>query len=188
MPLQADKLPISHNYVVGENTVLNSTSVTHSCENTSLQNVSVENLQFYGADDEWTPVGISSISDHSILVTQPCRFDTCIIDGRRCLGIVSNDGLVTSIRIDGDRIDKTVSSCRASKQGNQRWQTSPAAPPVCVPNFIVIGWEMTELWRRIHGNCEKWDLSQFHMGGSELRHRSILETITHRPKCQIQKL
>ena len=25
-------------------------------------------------------------------------------------------------------------------------------------------------------------------GGSELRHRSILETITHRPKCQIQKL
>ena len=24
--------------------------------------------------------------------------------------------------------------------------------------------------------------------GSELRHRSILETITHRPKCQIQKL
>ena len=23
-------------------------------------------------------------------------------------------------------------------------------------------------------------------GGSELRHRSILETITHRPKCQIQ--
>ena len=51
------------------------------------------------------------------------------------------------------------------KQGNQRWQTSPAAPPVCVPNFIVIGWEMTELWRRIHGNCEKWDLSQFHMGG-----------------------
>ena len=25
------------------------------------------------------------------------------------------------------------------KQGNQRWQTSPAAPPVCVPNFIVIG-------------------------------------------------
>ena len=51
------------------------------------------------------------------------------------------------------------------QQGNQRWQTSPAAPPVCVPNFIVIGWEMTELWRRIHGNCEKWDLSQFHMGG-----------------------
>ena len=51
------------------------------------------------------------------------------------------------------------------EQGNQRWQTSPAAPPVCVPNFIVIGLEMTELWRRIHGNCEKWDLSQFHMGG-----------------------
>ena len=25
------------------------------------------------------------------------------------------------------------------EQGNQRWQTSPAAPPVCVPNFIVIG-------------------------------------------------
>ena len=25
-------------------------------------------------------------------------------------------------------------------------------------------------------------------GGSELRHRSILETITHRPKCHIQKL
>ena len=25
-------------------------------------------------------------------------------------------------------------------------------------------------------------------GGSELRHRSILDTITHRPKCQIQKL
>ena len=25
-------------------------------------------------------------------------------------------------------------------------------------------------------------------GGSELRHRSILETITHRPKCQIQQL
>ena len=25
-------------------------------------------------------------------------------------------------------------------------------------------------------------------GGSELRHRSILETITHRPKCRIQKL
>ena len=47
------------------------------------------------------------------------------------------------------------------KQGNQRWQTSPAAPPGIYRNFI-------------------W--------GSELRHRSILETITHRPKCQIQKL
>ena len=72
MSLQAVKLPISHNNVVGENTVLqlniletgiltlfrgsefisNSTSsrwrliLTHSCENTSLQNVSVENLQF----------------------------------------------------------------------------------------------------------------------------------------------
>ena len=71
MPLQAVKLPIglSRNNVVGENTVLqlniletcshtrgsefisNSTSsrwrwiLTHSCENTSLQNVSVENLQ-----------------------------------------------------------------------------------------------------------------------------------------------
>ena len=31
------------------------------------------------------------------------------------------------------------------KQGNQRWQTSPAAPPVCVPNFIMIGWEMAEI-------------------------------------------
>ena len=48
-----------------------------------------------------------------------------------------------------------------NKQGNQRWQTSPAAPP----GFIAISY-----------------------GGSELRHRSILETITHRPKCQIQKL
>ena len=83
MLLQAVKLPISHNDVVGENTVLqlnifgdwcshtrgsefisnstssrgsefisNSTSsrwrwiLNHSCENTSLQNVSVENLQF----------------------------------------------------------------------------------------------------------------------------------------------
>ena len=36
---------------------------------------------------------------------------------------------------------------------------------------------------------EKWDLSQFHMGGSELRHRSILETSNAlAPKCQIQKL
>ena len=62
------------------------------------------------------------------------------------------------------------------KQGNQRWQTSPAAPPVCVPNFIVIGWEMTELWRRIHGNCEKWDLSQFHMGGPNFDTESRIST------------
>ena len=41
--------------------------------------------------------------------------------------------------------------------------------------------EMADLARRATR-----DLSQFHMGGSELRHRSILETITHRPKCQIQ--
>ena len=71
MPLQAVKLPIYHNNVVGENTVLqlniletgvltlvvqNSSPtrlrlvgdefMNHSCENTSLQNVSVENLQF----------------------------------------------------------------------------------------------------------------------------------------------
>ena len=70
MPLQAVKLPISHNNVVGENTVLQlnilETGVLtswfrihlqldfvsleinsdHSCENTSLQYVSVENLQF----------------------------------------------------------------------------------------------------------------------------------------------
>ena len=65
MPHQADKLPISHNNVVGENTVLqhniletgvltlvvqNSSPtrlrLNHLCENTSLQNVSVENLQF----------------------------------------------------------------------------------------------------------------------------------------------
>ena len=79
MALQAVKLPISHNNVVGENTVLqlniletcvltllvqNSSPTRfrfvgdvvrlvgdelwtmHSCENTSLQNVSVENLQF----------------------------------------------------------------------------------------------------------------------------------------------
>ena len=45
---------------------------------------------------------------------------------------------------------------KLDKQGNQRWQTSPAAPPGIYRNFI-------------------W-------GGSELRHRSILETITHRPK------
>ena len=29
---------------------------------------------------------------------------------------------------------------------------------------------MTELWRRIHGNCEKWDLSQCHMGGPNIDH------------------
>ena len=49
MPLQAVKLPISHNNVVGENTVLRL--------NTSLQNVSVENLQFKGRWSEdilWT--------------------------------------------------------------------------------------------------------------------------------------
>ena len=59
--------------------------------------------------------------------------------------------------------------------------TSPAAPPVCVPNFIVIGWEMTELFGYMV--TEKWDLSQFHMGG-ELRHRSFLETITHRQNAK----
>ena len=43
--------------------------------------------------------------------------------------------------------------------------------------------EMADLARRATR-----DLSQFHMGGPNFRHRSILETITHRPKCQIQKL
>ena len=45
------------------------------------------------------------------------------------------------------------------KQGNQRWQTSPAAPPVCVPNFIVIGWEMAEILHfeilRKHGQTHR---------------------------------
>ena len=71
IPRRADKLPISHNNVVGDNTVLqlniletgvltltrgsefisNSTSsrlrciLSHSCENNGLLNVSVENLQ-----------------------------------------------------------------------------------------------------------------------------------------------
>ena len=40
------------------------------------------------------------------------------------------------------------------KQGNQRWQTSPAAPPgglghcqtgMCMSNFMMIGWEMAEI-------------------------------------------
>ena len=68
MPLQTDKLLISHNNVVGENTVLqlniletgvltlvvqNSSYIIlsrliHLCENTSLQYVLVENLQFSG--------------------------------------------------------------------------------------------------------------------------------------------
>ena len=41
-----------------------------------------------------------------------------------------------------------------NKQGNQRWQTSPAAPPgglghcptgMCMSNFMMIGWEMAEI-------------------------------------------
>ena len=40
------------------------------------------------------------------------------------------------------------------KQGNQRWHTSPAAPPgglghcqtgMCMSNFMMIGWEMAEI-------------------------------------------
>ena len=40
------------------------------------------------------------------------------------------------------------------QQGNQRWQTSPAAPPgglghcqtgMCMSNFMMIGWEMAEI-------------------------------------------
>ena len=40
------------------------------------------------------------------------------------------------------------------KQGNQRWQTSPAVPPgglghcqtgMCMSNFMMIGWEMAEI-------------------------------------------
>ena len=40
------------------------------------------------------------------------------------------------------------------EQGNQRWQTSPAAPPgglghcqtgMCMSNFMIIGWEMAEI-------------------------------------------
>ena len=51
MPLQAVKLPISHNNVVGENTVLQlnilETGVlTLVVQITSLQNISMENLQF----------------------------------------------------------------------------------------------------------------------------------------------
>ena len=60
MPFRADKLPMSHNNVVGENTVLQldewlefisnislEMNLIHSCENTSVQNVLVENLQFH---------------------------------------------------------------------------------------------------------------------------------------------
>ena len=41
-----------------------------------------------------------------------------------------------------------------NEQGNQRWQTSPAAPPgglghcqtgMCMSNFMMIGWEMAEI-------------------------------------------
>ena len=41
-----------------------------------------------------------------------------------------------------------------NQQGNQRWQTSPAAPPgglghchtgMCMSNFMMIGWEMAEI-------------------------------------------
>ena len=41
-----------------------------------------------------------------------------------------------------------------AQQGNQRWQTSPAAPPgglghcqtgMCMSNFMMIGWEMAEI-------------------------------------------
>ena len=41
-----------------------------------------------------------------------------------------------------------------TEQGNQRWQTSPAAPPgglghchtgMCMSNFMMIGWEMAEI-------------------------------------------
>ena len=41
-----------------------------------------------------------------------------------------------------------------SNKGNQRWQTSPAAPPgglghchtgMCMSNFMMIGWEMAEI-------------------------------------------
>ena len=54
------------------------------------------------------------------------------------------------------------------KQGNQRWQTSPAAPPVCVPNFIVIGWEMAEILHfeilRKHGQTNTQTDRQTDMG------------------------
>ena len=45
-------------------------------------------------------------------------------------------------------------SWTTKKQGNQRWQTSPAAPPgglghchtgMCMSNFMMIGWEMAEI-------------------------------------------
>ena len=41
--------------------------------------------------------------------------------------------------ITEDCIDSAIYMPALYEQGNQRWQTSPAAPPVCVPNFIVIG-------------------------------------------------
>ena len=52
MPLQAVKLPISRNNVVGENTVL---------QLNSLQNVSVENLQF-------SPVTLLLLTLHVVLM------------------------------------------------------------------------------------------------------------------------
>ena len=49
---------------------------------------------------------------------------------------------------------KSVTDHFNSPQGNQRWQTSPAAPPgglghcqtgMCMSNFMMIGWEMAEI-------------------------------------------
>ena len=88
---------------------------------------------------------------------------------------------------------------------------------ICMPSFIMIGWEMAEILHfeilRKHGHNththththtnkqtnkairdgrprppRHQGFIAISYGGSELRHRSILETIMHRPKYQIQKL
>ena len=47
MPLQAVKLPISHNNVVGENIVLQLNILETGVLTLVVQNASVENLQFF---------------------------------------------------------------------------------------------------------------------------------------------
>ena len=66
---------------------------------------------------------------------------------------VKNLSFVTLVRLNLRSGSKFKVKSRY-KQGNQRWQTSPAAPPgglghchtgMCMSNFMMIGWEMAEI-------------------------------------------
>ena len=63
---------------------------------------------------------------------------------------------------------------------------SQAAYPMYISCMIEL--HITEIWRRVYTDMAKNAILLIFNRGSELWPRAILETIGHRPKCQIQKL